>query len=413
MAYIYCFITVVIPLVLNRMNATESYLLVTGDFVKTGGMDRANFALADYLARQGKQVHLVAHRVELELLAYPNVAFHKVAKVANSYLVGGVLLNWVGRYQARRVNINSAGGRVLVNGGNCNGGDINWVHYVHAAYKPDNQVGWWHRLKGEFSHRLFLASEQQALQSSRVIIANSNRTKQDLIEKLAIAPDKIHTVYYGIDPQIFYPAMPQERTELRHRLGWSSQKPMVVFIGALSDRRKGFDTLFYAWQQLCDRSDWDADLVAIGAGAELSLWKRLAAQVGIASRIHFLGFRPDVPDLLRAADCLVSPTRYEAYGLGVQEAICCGLPALVSATAGIAERYPPALKDLLIPDPEDAADLATRLRQWRGATHEYSNLVGSFSQKLRGYTWDDMVKTILEQIDETNKNSHGKIQVSL
>jgi hypothetical protein len=51
----------------------KSYLLVTGDFVRTGGMDRANFALADYLARQGEQVHLVAYRVAPELLAYPNV----------------------------------------------------------------------------------------------------------------------------------------------------------------------------------------------------------------------------------------------------------------------------------------------------------------------------------------------------
>jgi hypothetical protein len=65
----------------------KSYLLVTGDFVRTGGMDRANFALADYLARQGEQVHLVAHRVAPELLAYPNVTFHRVPKVANSYLL--------------------------------------------------------------------------------------------------------------------------------------------------------------------------------------------------------------------------------------------------------------------------------------------------------------------------------------
>jgi hypothetical protein len=37
----------------------KPYLLVTGDFVKTGGMDRANYALAHYLARQGGEVHLV------------------------------------------------------------------------------------------------------------------------------------------------------------------------------------------------------------------------------------------------------------------------------------------------------------------------------------------------------------------
>jgi hypothetical protein len=65
----------------------KPYLLVTGDFVRTGGMDRANFALADYLARQGGEVHLVAHRVDPQLLSYSNVQFHRVPKIANSYFL--------------------------------------------------------------------------------------------------------------------------------------------------------------------------------------------------------------------------------------------------------------------------------------------------------------------------------------
>jgi glycosyltransferase involved in cell wall biosynthesis len=361
-------------------------------------MDRANFALADYLARQGEQVHLVAHRVAPELLVQPNVTFHRVPKVANSYLLSSPLLNWVGRSQAQQIT--AAGGRVLVNGGNCQWGDINWVHYVHAAYEPKNQAGLLRQIKGTVSHRISLATERKALQSAQVIIVNSDSTKRDLIKRLAIAPQQIHTVYYGTDPHSFYPATPQERTELRHRLGWSQQKPIVVFIGALGDRRKGFDTLFAAWQQLCATPDWDADLVTVGVGAELPLWQKRAEAAGISSRVHFLGFRSDVPDLLRAADCLVAPTRYEAYGLGVQEALCCGLPALVSATAGVAERYPSHLNDLLLPDPEDAADLAARLSYWRKTPDKFCKLVNSVSEELRAYTWDDMAKSIAEKIEQ-------------
>jgi glycosyltransferase involved in cell wall biosynthesis len=383
----------------------KPYLLVTGDFVKTGGMDRPNFALADYLARQGAQVHLVAYRVAAELLAQTNVTFHQVPKVANSYLLSDPLLNQAGRFQALRLS--AAGGRVLVNGGNCLWGDANWVHYVHAAYKPDPQAGLVRQIKGLVSHQIFLATERRALQSARVIIVNSNITKRHLIEKLGISgpsyansPQQIHTVYYGIDPQIFYPATPHDRTELRRQIGWSQEKPIVAFIGALGDRRKGFDTLFSAWQQLCATPEWDADLVVIGSGAELPQWQRRAIEAGISSRIHFLGFRSDVPNLLRSADCLVAPTRYEAYGLGVQEALCCGLPALVSATAGVAERYPPHLGDLLLPNPEDAADLAARLRQWRQAMPQYSNLVSFLSEELRTYTWDDMAASIIQKIEE-------------
>jgi len=375
----------------------KSYLLVTGDFVRTGGMDRANFALADYLARQGEQVHLVAYRVAPELLAYPNVTFPRVPKVANSYLLSGSLLNWMGRFQAQ--HLTAMGGRVLVNGGNCRWGDINWVHYVHAAYEPESQVGQLRQFKGAVSRRLFLATERRALELARVIIVNSERTKRDLIDRLGIPEQRIYRVYYGIEPQIFYPASPQERSKLRQQLGWSPEKPIVVFIGALSDRRKGFDTLFSAWQQLCADSNWDADLVTIGVGAELPLWQRRAVEAGISSRIHFLGFRSDVPDLLRTADCLVAPTRYEAYGLGVHEALCCGLPALVSAMAGVAERYPAHLKELLLSDPEDAAALAAQLLQWRETADEYRKLVKSFSEQLRGYSWNDMAQSILEKIN--------------
>ncbi|MBK1988969.1 glycosyltransferase family 4 protein [Sphaerospermopsis aphanizomenoides BCCUSP55] len=371
----------------------KSYLLVTGDFVKTGGMDRANFALAEYLAKQGEQVHLVAHRVASELLAYSNVIFHQVPKIANSYLLSSPLLAQTGRIWAKKISYE--GGRVLVNGGNCQWPDVNWVHYVHAAYEPDQQAGLLRQLKGRISRHVFLSEERKALQAARVIIVNSNRTKQDLIDKLAISEQKLFTVYHGTDTQVFYPPTPEEKLLLRQQLGWTEDQPVLIFMGALGDRRKGFDTLFAAWQQLCKSHDWDVILVVIGTGAELPLWQHRASEVGISANINFLGFRNDVPKLLQAADCLVAPTRYEAYGLGVHEALCCGLPALVSADAGIAEHYPKELQDLLIGNCEDINELVEKLKKWRSHQYHYNNLVSCLSQKLRNYTWDDMAKNIL------------------
>jgi glycosyltransferase involved in cell wall biosynthesis len=108
----------------------------------------------------------------------------------------------------------------------------------------------------------------------------------------------------------------------------------------LGDRRKGFDTLFNAWRLLCREPDWDAIIAAVGPGAELPFWETRVADAGLRDNIRFLGFRTDVPALVRAAEALVRPARYEAYGQGVHEAVCRGLPAIVSASAGIAERYP-------------------------------------------------------------------------
>jgi glycosyltransferase involved in cell wall biosynthesis len=366
--------------------------LVASDFVQTGGMDRANYALASYLARAGHPVTLVSHRVAPDLAAMPTARVWLVRKPMGS--------NFLGQWPLARAGVAASratlGATVVVNGGNCILPDVNWVHYVHAAYRPRIAASWPRRLKGCLEHPMNLRAERAAFQAARVVICNSELTCRHVIDLCGIEGRKVVTVYYGIDPNQFHPATPAERIALRERLKWSQDKPVVMFIGALGDRRKGFDTLFEAWARLSKGGDWDATLAVVGSGAERAAWQRRAADAGLIDSIDFLGFRSDVPDLLRAADALVAPTRYEAYGLGVHEALCCGLPAIVSASAGVAEKYPQELSDLLLPDPDDAADLAGRLQRWRGDQDCWRDLVRPISESLRQYTWDDMSRRLLE-----------------
>jgi glycosyltransferase involved in cell wall biosynthesis len=175
---------------------------------------------------------------------------------------------------------------------------------------------------------------------------------------------------------------------------------LVAFIGALTDRRKGFDVAYGAWKELCSGPSWDADLVVVGQGAELEAWRARAVRDGIGGRVRFLGFRKDVPRILSACDALVAPTRYEAYGVGVHEALCCGLPAIVSASAGIAERFPEACRSLLIEDAESVASVVSALRHWRDRASELVSAVQPFSQQLRGRSWDDMARDIVSLCDD-------------
>jgi glycosyltransferase involved in cell wall biosynthesis len=234
-----------------------------------------------------------------------------------------------------------------------------------------------------------------------LVLANSERTRRDLIERLGLDGGRVRTVYYGVDPHCFRPIGAAERAAVREKMGWPLDRPLAVFVGALGDRRKGFDTLFAAWGRLCSRPDWDVDLVVIGSGVELPAWQSRAREAGLAERIRFLGFRRDVPELLPACDVLAAPTRYEAYGLGVHEALCCGLSAFVSRSAGVAERYPEELSGLLLDDPEDAADLASRLREWREQREFLGGAVLRLSERLRAYTWEHMARRIVELTEST------------
>src|SRR5205807_4892796 len=123
--------------------------------------------------------------------------------------------------------------------------------------------------------------------------------------------------------------------------------------------------LLEAWRRVCSSPEWDGRLVLAGGGRAAADVAARIEREGLADRIRLVGFTDRVFDLLAAADLLVSPVRYEPYGLNVQEAVCRGVPSVVSACAGVAEEYPADLADMLLPDPDDATDLAARLRRWR------------------------------------------------
>jgi len=364
------------------------YAIVTGDFVRTGGMDRANFGLAEFLAKAGSPVHLVAHRVADDFAAYPNVRFHRVPKPLGRYALGAPLLAGAGL--AGALSMAARRGVVVVNGGNCVVPAVNWVHYLHAAFEPQLAVG--SRRASGARHRIAIATERMALRAAQVVVTNSDRTRRDVVERIGVREDRVHTVYYGIDGEKFTRVGADERAEARRALAWGDHRPRVAFVGALGDRRKGFDVLYDAWRTLCATSSWDANLVVVGTGRELQGWQARAVRDGVDGRVSFLGFRRDVPTILAASDAVVAPSRYEAYGLGVHEALCRGLPALVSATAGVAERYPSSLRALLLDDVESAAELVRALSYWRERAAALRANVTAFSDVLRARSWDDMAR---------------------
>jgi glycosyltransferase involved in cell wall biosynthesis len=375
-----------------------TWLLVSGDFTPLGGMDYANHALAKYMAARGDaKVHLVTHRAWDDLAALSTVTIHRVWRPLNSHLAGMPLLARAGRCWARRLKLDEA--RVIVNGGNCGWDDVSWVHYVHAAYRPRSGANRLQRLKTWASSHYHLAAERQTLRRARLVLCNSRRTYRDVVERLGVAADRARVVYYGVDPVRFGPVTPAEREEVRAAHGWKRDRPVVTFVGALGDRRKGFDTLFAAWKILCANARWDCDLAVVGSGAEANAWLKRAQENGLAERIRFLGFRQDVPRILAASDVLVHPARYEAYGLGVHEALCRGIPALVSSDAGVAERYPAELQSLLIPNADDPADLADRLRYWRENLESFQTTLAPLSETLRRHSWDQMAEEIVQIVD--------------
>lgn len=365
-------------------------------------MDKANLALVRYLLSRRERLHLVGHEIDPWLAAHEMVTAHRVPVPAGSRFFGSPLLDMTARTVARRLRRNGGQVHTVANGGNFLQGDINWVHCVHSAWHRNYENGpGWFQAKNRIAHAAECRREYKAFRRARVIVANSNLTKRYIQECLGGESPKVHTVYLGSDPG-FRPPTDEERLQARRRWGIAPGRRVALFVGALGlDNNKGFDTLFETWRRLCGDPDWDVDLLAAGGGRAVPEWKAKVRGARLEDRIRMLGFCDEIPELLAAADLLVSPVRYETYGLNVHEAVCRGLPALTSARAGIAERFPEELRAMLLLDPENIPHCIERLMMWRSNPEDWAARFRRFGTVLNQRDWNRMSVEIIELIERS------------
>ena len=169
------------------------------------------------------------------------------------------------------------------------------------------------------------------------VIAISEATRHDLIEKLGILPERIDVVHHGVDHQRFSPhAAPNELTELREELGISGA--YLLYLGA-GDARKNLPLMVKAFAQSGVASD--VSLVFAGPLSQ-TMRKRLQSEAklgGVSERIKLLGYTDEkhIAPLYRHCLAHVFPSSYEGFGLTVLEAMACGAPTLTTAFSSLGE----------------------------------------------------------------------------
>jgi glycosyltransferase involved in cell wall biosynthesis len=382
-----------------RETEPREWVLVSGDFVRHGGMDRANYELARWLAARGTRVRLVTHRVDPDLAAMPTVETELVPRPLGAHALGGLLLDRVGVRVARAAAASAGGARVLVNGANCRYYDVNWVHAVHAAWPVlDDGAPLRIRAKNRIDKWRNRRKEARIVGRARIVLANSEKTRHELVTRAGVDAQRVHVVYLGSDPKLDRPAAPEAVAARRRALGIAPAELLILFIGALGhDRNKGLDTLLDAWARLRQHGGPRGRILALGSA--VPRWQREIASRGLAADVHLLGFRADAGDLLGAADLLVAPSRYDSYGLSVQEALCRNVAAIVSSRAGVSERYPAALRPLVLGDPEDARALAGAIASWARERERYAAEVAALGATLREHTWARMSEQIAAVVE--------------
>jgi glycosyltransferase involved in cell wall biosynthesis len=164
---------------------------------------------------------------------------------------------------------------------------------------------------------------------------------------------RTRVILHGIDLDHAQPA--RTRDEVRHELGIDPTAPVALCVANLTEQKGHIHLL--AASRLLRSEGLDVTLLGAGDGPlRTELLERRDAE-GLEERVHYLGARGDVPDLMSAADVLVLASNWECMPVVVMEAFAVGLPVVVTATGDLPLVVIPGHNGLLVPPgrPEELA----------------------------------------------------------
>lgn len=178
------------------------------------------------------------------------------------------------------------------------------------------------------------------------IVCVSKRLQKELAERSPLPAHKLQLIYNGVDPELFCEA---PASGLKEELGLPPEANLVVSIGNIRPA-KGYDYLVDAAIKMV-RLDPNTHFVVVGHQRP-ALFEKLKEQMQRAPekpKIHWLGFRRDVINVLRQADIFLLPSTSEGFSISTVEAMMAGVPIIATRSGGPEEIISDGESGLLIP----------------------------------------------------------------
>lgn len=218
---------------------------------------------------------------------------------------------------------------------------------------------------------------ERVLQRADGLIAVSENTRQDAIRILGIPPEKIRTIYSGVDER-FFEATPARR-----------KRPYVLYVGTI-EPRKNLDTLLDAWLALPPSLRDEYELVIAGPAG----WAAENTLARIRNEASYLGYvsESDLPGLTAGATVFAYPSLYEGFGFPVAQAMAAGVPVVTSSVSSLPEV---AGTGAVLVDPRSQSEIAAALQRLLTSPSLRAEIALRGREQARNYRWESCAQESL------------------
>lgn len=371
--------------------------IVTHKVLKGDGQGRVNYEVSLEALRRGHRITFLASEISPDLQQHGAVQWVPIeVNSIPTYLLSNLWFaqvadRWLRRHR-HQFDLIKLNGSISTAAS-----DINAVHFVHSAWihSPVHPARQHHNLYGLYQRAysaLNAAWEKWAFRRTRQVIAVSSKIQQELLD-IHVPPEKIQVIVNGVDLQEFCPG----RVD---RQPWQlpGDRVLGLFAGDLRSNRKNLDTVLRAMVSVPEFH------LAVAGSIQGSPYPELVQQLGLQNQVHFLGYRRDLAQLMRAMDCFVFPSRYEPFGLVVLEAMASGLPIVTATTTGAADLVTPDC-GFVLSDAEDVAGLAGALRQLTDRPDLRQQMGLAARRIAEHHSWSTMAERYVDLFETIAANS--------
>lgn len=242
---------------------------------------------------------------------------------------------------------------------------------------------------------------RHACRHADLVLANSEATKADLVEKLGASAARVVVTPLGPGNRVEPVAPDAVDREGLAALGVRS--PRYVLTLCNLDFRKNLARLVEAFGRVASSAQGEGlGLVVVGAkrGTQHAPLMDAIARLGLSERVDLLGYVPDeaLPGLFAAAELFAFPSLYEGFGLPVLEAMALGAPVVCSGVSAMPEVGGDAARYF---DPEDVPAMAAAIVDVLGDSRARAEMRAKGVARAATFTWKGTATATLDAFSST------------